>query len=229
MKLGIDISSLDDIDYSLLKKNNISFVIIKGDTSFNKHYYNLLKNKIDIGVYFESKAKCKSELVKEVDTLLNILDDKVFSYPIFLSITNLDTNIEEVIKYYDFVLKREGYYFGIYSNLSIYKSILNKYDYEYWISIYDDKKPDIKLGIWQNTNDFYLGKSKLRLSYSYKDYSKIIKEKYLNNNYDFKPDVYIIKKGDTINKISKKYNIQKEILKNNISLEPGSTINIDNL
>lgn len=230
MKLGIDISSLDDIDYSLLKKNNISFVIIKVDTSFNKHYYNLIKNKIDVGVYFESNAKCKNDLIKEVDTLLNLIDDKVFSYPIFLSITNLNTNIDEVIKYYDLILKREGYYFGIYSNLSIYKSILDKYDYDYWISIFDDKKPNIKLDIWQNKNDYYLGKSKVRLSYSYKDYPKIIKEKYLNNNYDFKPNIYIIKKGDTLNKISKKYNIPKEILlKNNISLEPGSIINIDNL
>ena len=97
MKLGIDISSLDDIDYSLLKKNNISFVIIKVDNSFNKHYYNLIKNKIDVGVYFESNAKCKNDLVKEVDTLLNLIDDKVFNYPIFLSITNLNTNIDEVI------------------------------------------------------------------------------------------------------------------------------------
>ncbi|MBR2712895.1 MAG: LysM peptidoglycan-binding domain-containing protein, partial [Bacilli bacterium] len=46
-------------------------------------------------------------------------------------------------------------------------------------------------------------------------------------NYDIKPSIYIVRKGDTLNKIAKMFNIPVEELDNN-KIYPGQILIIDN-
>lgn len=257
-KFGIDISTWqDDLNYDLATKQGVKFAIIRAgfsktkDNRFEKHYENAKKQNWDLGAYWYSYAKTKEEAKEEANKFLEVIKNKSFNYPLYLdieddSLSSLGKNtLNDIIKAFGDVIEKNGYYFGIYTNINWYKNIisgseLNK-KYDWWIASWGSSAPNnIDYGIWQNTSSYVIGNNNVDSDYCYKDYPKIIKDKGLNHldsdervdNIDIKPSVYIVKKGDTLSEIANMYNTtyQKLAKYNNISnpnlIYPGQEIRI---
>ncbi len=97
---GLDVSSqTQQINYKLLKENNIDFVMLRAgftdydknktkrkDKLFNYNYKLAKKYRLNIGVYYTSNAVTLKEAKEEIDYFLNIIKDKVFDYPVTIQI-----------------------------------------------------------------------------------------------------------------------------------------------
>ncbi|MBP3635350.1 MAG: hypothetical protein J6J17_02670 [Bacilli bacterium] len=95
---GLDISSqTDKIDINKIKENNIEFIMLRAgftdynkgktrntDTDFEENYKLAKKYKLNMGVYYESRAVTIEEAKEEIDYFLNIIKSKVFEYPVVL-------------------------------------------------------------------------------------------------------------------------------------------------
>lgn len=251
-KFGIDISTWqDNLDYSLCSNKGVKFAIIRAgfsttkDNRFEKHYDNASKQGWDIGAYWYSYAKSVSEAKEEANYFLSVIKGKKFTYPLYLdiednSISSLGKDtLNDIVEAFASVIEGAGYYFGVYTNINWYKNIisgsmLNK-KYDWWIAYWGSSAPtNIDYGIWQNTSSYEVGNSKIDSDYCYKDYPSIIKEAKLNHleDEDIKPNVYIVKSGDTLSGIASMYGTTyQELAKyNNIEnpnlIYPGEEIRI---
>jgi len=240
------------LDYDELVRNGVSFVIIRGgfsttkDNLFETHYNELKNRNINLGCYWYTYAKSVSEAKSEAYKFLEVVKNKEFNYPLYLdiedkSIAGLDRNtLNEIVKTFGSIIEGAGYYFGVYSNLNWYRNIisgkeLNK-KYDWWIAYWGDNAPNnIDYGVWQNSSDYNLRGRNIDSDYSFKDYPSIIKNNKLNHLgevIDIKPNVYIVKKGDTLIKIANLYNMNyKDLARyNNIEnpnlIYPGQEIKI---
>ena len=256
-KFGIDISTWQgSLDYNLATEKGVDFAIIRGgfsttkDDKFEKHYSNAKDQNWDVGCYWYSYAKSKEEAIEEANAFLNVVKGKEFNYPLFLDIedptqANLGRNIlNDIVEAFGEVIEKAGYYFGVYTNLNWYRNIisgtmLNK-KYDWWIACWSNSAPNnIDYGVWQNSSSFIIGNYNVDSDYCYKDYPSIISSRGLNhldenNSIDIKPNVYIVKKGDTLSGIANMYNTTYQELAsyNNISnpnlIYPGQEIRIPN-
>lgn len=126
------------------------------------------------------------------------------------------------------VIEEHGYYVGIYAsthwlNRKLDMNVLKRYDI--WIAHWNVEKPTYKgeYSIWQ-----YSSKGKVNgisgnvdLDYVYKAYPDLIRERGLNHldpisfeDINLKDKIYIVKKGDTLSCIAKKYNTTYQELAN---------------
>lgn len=102
-KHGIDVSTYQgNIDWSLVKKQNIDFAIIRAgyrgygvssdgtdgklvtDKYFNKNMQGAIFNGIDVGVYFFTQAKNEVEAIAEARYTLDLVKDYNITYPIVI-------------------------------------------------------------------------------------------------------------------------------------------------
>lgn len=254
-KFGIDISTWqDNLNYSLATSQGVKFAILRAgfsttkDNQFEKHYNNAKEQGWDLGAYWYSYASSKEEAISEANTFLSTIKGKRFTYPLYLdiedsSVSNLGKDtLNEIVNAFAKVIEDAGYYFGVYTNINWYKNIisgseLNK-KYDWWIAYWGDSKPTgIDYGIWQNTSSYLVGNDRIDSDYCYKDYPSIIKNAKLNHldnesNQEIKPNVYIVKKGDTLSKIASLYGLTYQYLAsyNNIInpnlIYPGEVIKI---
>ena len=254
-KFGIDISTWqDNLNYSLATSQGVKFAILRAgfsttkDNQFEKHYNNAKEQGWDLGAYWYSYASSKEEAISEANTFLSTIKGKRFTYPLYLdiedsSVSNLGKEtLNEIVNAFAKVIEDAGYYFGVYTNINWYKNIisgseLNK-KYDWWIAYWGDNKPTgIDYGIWQNTSSYLVGNDRIDSDYCYKDYPSIIKNAKLNHldgedKQEIKPNVYIVKKGDTLSKIASLYGLTYQYLAsyNNIInpnlIYPGEVIKI---
>ncbi len=257
-KFGIDISTWQDgLDYSLASSQGVKFAILRAgfsdtkDNRFEEHYSNAINQGWDVGAYWYSYASNKEEAINEANTFLNVIKGKKFTYPIYLDIEDPSMSylgrdtLNEIVETFGSIIENAGYYFGVYTNLNWYRNIIsgkelnNKYDW--WIACWSSSAPDnVDYGIWQNTSSYVIGNQNVDSDYCYKDYPTIIKENGLNHldnsepsiPDDIKPNVYIVKSGDTLSEIAEMYNTTYQELAryNNISnpdlIYPGEEIRI---
>lgn len=256
IKKGIDISHHQgDIDFNKLK-GSIDFAMVR--TSYgNFHFDKKYKRNIDglesinvpYGLYHFSYATNKEEAKKEAQGFINIIKNYKPLYPVVIDIesSSRTENVKkdtlvDIANTFCKMVEDAGYYVMIYSNLYYFETklnsnTLNKYDK--WVAEWRDKLTySGDCGMWQ-----YSSKGKkpgingnVDLDEAFKDYPKIIKEENLNNynNSSSTNDNinYVVKKGDTLSGIAKKYNTtyQKLAKYNNISnpnkIYPGQIIKI---
>ena len=92
-KKGMDLSRYDgDVDFSLMKKRGVDFVILRcysywtKDARFDEYYEGAAANGIAIGSYNYMYATTKAEAEKEAKETIAALDGRKLEYPHFLDV-----------------------------------------------------------------------------------------------------------------------------------------------
>lgn len=230
---GIDVSKWNGkIDWKKVKESGIDFAMIRtgyGSKSPNqideKFKYNIegaKENGIDVGVYHYSYANSSTNAKEEAEFCLEIIKDYKLEYPVCydiedksIAIYNRQTKTDMCISFCD-TIEMAGYYAMVYCNLDWIKNhlfedkILIRYDL--WLAQWGAKNPSVACGIWQTSETGEVNgiNGNVDTDISYKDYKSIISKAKLNNfnKHNDNIDVgttYIVKKGDTLWDISKKY------------------------
>lgn len=203
MKKGIDVSSHQKIINWDIVKDQIDFAIIRcgfgnnitsqDDTYWKRNADECTRLGIPFGVYLYSYAVNLDQAQSEVEHTLRLIKDYKLEYPVFLDVEDktqmaLPTNdLLNIVKHYCDALENNGYYVGIYANLSTFNgklnsSILDSYDkwVAQWSSEFNYKKP---AGMWQNTSSAKINgiETNVDADIAFYDYPEIIKNAGLNH------------------------------------------------
>ena len=207
---GIDVSKWQGgFDFDKAKSEGVKFAILRGayhmtkDSRFESYYAACKKRNIPVGVYLYSMAKNVSEARKEADFLISdVLQGKKFEYPIYMDVEDKvqlslgKKLLTEIVVAFCERLEDAGYYVGIYSSASYFKTYLDESKlkaYDKWVAQWSSKCTyGDSFGMWQfggETN--VLRSNKIAgvtcdQNYAYKDYPTIIKKAKLNG-YGAKP------------------------------------------
>ena len=172
------------------------------ETTFEVDYSGARAAGLDIGVYFYTYAKNVSEIKKDAEFLVSILDGKKFEYPIYLdledeSLADIEPSIltEMCVTFFS-ILQQNGYYTGLYVNNEWLNNILQTEKmldlFEIWYArypknvtsyVWDVEKYGAHLGMWQYTDKGSLAaipEIDIDMNYAYKDYPTLIAKLGLN-------------------------------------------------
>lgn len=209
-KFGIDISVWqppNSIDYDTLAKE-VDFVILRAgftghnngkdprnfniDRHFERHYSELSRRGVPIGVYWYGGAKTKAEADKEIELLMKAISGKKLAYPVYYDVEENLTHgklskqsLTEIVEYWCATVEAKGYYVGIYASLNWFR---NKLDsdrlsrFDFWLAHWNVAAPAFPVNLWQFKDDGHLTahKGNLDFNYSYADYPSMIKKAGLN-------------------------------------------------
>lgn len=202
---GIDVSSWQkEVDFSQLKKEGITFVILrigttKGkDSDFEKYYREAKHAGLDIGCYFYTYATDVLTAEKDAQNVIKWLRNKKMQYPVYIDVEDdclLELSTDErmeICERYRQTLEEEKYLVGIYSNSNWYDQYLNYNlileNYEVWTANWSDTgKADKDMSnlcrVWQYTSAGKTKaiKGKVDMNISYFDYPTYVKENGYNN------------------------------------------------
>lgn len=97
---------ISNIDFNEIKKNNIKMIFIRlgytsygktkeklKDCRFNINYNNIIKHKIPVGLYYESRAVTTKEAKEEAEYFLQLLKENNLSNPISVLISDTHSTI----------------------------------------------------------------------------------------------------------------------------------------
>lgn len=204
-KFGIDISKWQG-DFPLssaVAQDGVTFAIIKcggsdngvyTDKQFENNYRKCKEAGINVGAYWFSKALSVEEAKRDAEYTYKLLKGKQFDLPIYIDVENKTQlgigkdKLTAVIDAYCSYLEKLGYFVGIYSSSSFFKTYMNDdylKKYAHWIAAWGTNKPD-GAGIWQfggETNRIRSNKIQgmtVDQDYLYVDYPTVIKNKKLN-------------------------------------------------
>ena len=201
---GIDVSKWQgDFDFEKAKDEGIKFAILRGayacgkDIKFEQYYKACKALDIPVGVYHYSMAKNVTEARTEANFLIeNILKGKQFEYPIYMDVEDKvqsalgKEKLTDIVTAFCDTVERAGYYVGIYSSTSFFKTYMNLNElerFDKWVAQWTKActYPG-DYGMWQfggETNKIRSNKVAgvvCDQNYAMKDYPKIIKDKGLN-------------------------------------------------
>ena len=201
---GVDISGANgNVDFNILKKNGISFVMINLGNNFADNVKKAETVGMPWGAYYYTYSTSATEDKEELDKILSRLKGKKPTYPIAIDIEDSDgykqrhggwnyTNVSRNAKYMLEGLEKAGYYPMLYTGFEeienyIDKAIWTKYDM--WFAHWAKKcgYTGNNLTMWQfggETNLIcspYIGGAIFDQNYCYKDYPTIIKNGGYNN------------------------------------------------
>ena len=201
---GIDVSKWQgNFDFKKAMSEGVKFAILRGAYSCGKDskfdsYYNTCKSLgLPVGVYHYSMAETVKEAVEEANFLINnVLKGKQFEYPVYMDVEDKvqrvlgkDLLTDIVIAFCD-TLEKDGYYVGIYSSSSFFKTYMHESKlerFDKWIAQWS-KSCTYKgnYGMWQFGGETNLIRKNIVADvvcdqdYAYYDYPSIMKEKGLN-------------------------------------------------
>lgn len=171
-KFGIDISVWQgDFNLERAKRDGVEFVILKGgggddglyvDRRFDENYKKAKSLNMPVGVYWFSRALTINDAKSEADFFYkNCLRGKKFELPVFIDVENRTQlsigkrMLTDVIKTWCKDLTGRGWYAGIYSSLSYFRSYMydsELSDFPHWVAQWstqlDYAHKDI-CGVWQ--------------------------------------------------------------------------------
>ncbi len=232
---GIDISSHNgEVDMEKVKKSGIEFVIIRLgygknqnqiDKRFMENYNNAIKVNIPVGIYLYSYALGCADAKKEAELVINFIKNFKIEYPIFLDMEDTDNykskrnvgndTLVDICETFCNAIEDAGYYAGIYANLDWFNNKLNdeRLDrFDKWVAHWSDNcNYEKDFGMWQFTAKGTVDgvKGNVDLNYAFKDYKNIIRNARLNNLNIMKNE-HIVKEGENLSTIAKKYNVSWE-------------------
>jgi GH25 family lysozyme M1 (1,4-beta-N-acetylmuramidase) len=201
---GITVSHLqEDIDWNLVKNNNISFAILRigwmiGEQGVIDPYFEINYNKakaigIQVGAYIESESFSVGESEIEAYRVLKELEGKKFEWPIFFDVHPGIENWGDSKKRFNTfmnILKQNNYYCGIRSTAKVLSEKFkdNNNEYAYWVAEYNKEfwDDDISLfddwGIWQYSSNGSVDgiNGDVDMNYARIDYPDIIISKGFN-------------------------------------------------
>ena len=197
-KKGVDISKWNgDVNFEMLKRNGISFVMIGMGDMFNENVAKAEKAGMPWGAYFYTYSINAAQDKGELETILSRLKGKKPTMPIALDVEDSDDykkncgawtydRVTQNTKYILEGLAKAGYYPMLYTGFEeienyLPESIWKKYDM--WWAQWSSKcgYPGNNLGMWQfggETNYIcspYIEGETFDQNYCYKDYPTIIK------------------------------------------------------
>lgn len=199
---GIDISVYQgSVDFNAVKESGISFVILRAgitgfgvDSNFEQYYNDALSAGLDIGCYYYTYSTTVEDISADADELLEIIEGKTFTYPVFLdfeeeafqSADMIDTNTEMINTFCD-KIKQSGYYPGVYTSISVYNNYIESISlgntWDFWIASYDDYTyesdeyhSDFSMWQYSNTGSVNGINADVDLDVSYVDYPSVINE-----------------------------------------------------
>lgn len=203
------------------------------DPKFEQYYSNAKAQGLNVGVYLYTMATNSTQARAEANYLYNyVLKGKLFDMPIYIDIEDAtqkklskDTNTS-IVKTFCDTLEAKGYFAGVYSSKSFYDTHL--YDnllqrYAHWIAQWSTACTYRgTYGLWQFGGETNLIRTNkvagvtCDQDYMLVDYPSIIKKAgkngYAKNSVVQKvvnkvtaKEYYIVKKGDNLTKIAKKY------------------------
>lgn len=205
-KFGIDISKWqgdfpidkaiqsDGVEFAIIKAGGSDKTVPYTDVKFEKNYYNCKKAGIPVGAYWYSKAMNTGDAQRDAEYFYKLLQGKQFELPVYIDVEEKaqlslgKDNVTEIIDCFLSYLEKRGYYVGIYSSSSYFKTYMNDdylKKYAHWIAAWGTKKPE-GAGIWQfggETNKIRSNKIQgmtVDQDYLFVDYPTVIKSKKLN-------------------------------------------------
>lgn len=196
---GIDVSAYNgNIDWKTVADYGMGFAILriteksnKTDSTFEQNYTGCISNNIPVGVYKYSYATTITEIQKEAETVVSVLNRRKLDYPVFLDIEDdcqevLSKNLMmQMIDAFRAIIIKAGYKFGIYTGLYWYQHQLpdGAKKYDCWLASYpsqDDGTMQIRLKPTQGIGWQYSSKARIPgiagnvdRSVFYKDYIAI--------------------------------------------------------
>lgn len=194
---GIDVSSYQgSINFDKVKAGGVDVVIIKAGEAYSKHgkfetYYNNARAAgMKIGAYWYSHATNTAEAIKEADACASAIAGKMFEYPIYLDVEEIETfesgKTSDIIAAFIERIKTKGFFGGFYcstyfTNTYINSTVRNKYPA--WIADYRAKcYYSGNYGMWQYGAKTVAGVQNLcDVNEVYADYTNTIKSLGLNN------------------------------------------------
>ena len=200
---GVDISVWNgDVDFEMLKRNGISFVMIGMGNRFAENVQKAEAAGMPWGGYFYTDSVSPAEDEEELAKILDRLKGKRPTYPIAIDVEDDGTkaakggwnyaNVKRNAKFLLEGLEKAGYYPMLYTGFEeienyIDESVWRKYDM--WWAQWATRcgYPGDNLGMWQfggETNYIcspYIEGEIFDQNYAYKDYPTIIKSGGLNN------------------------------------------------
>lgn len=200
---GIDVSSYQgSIDWEDVAEYGMGFAILritekgnKTDSRFEENYQGCKQYGIPVGVYKYSYALSVSEIQKEAQGVIDVLDGRKLQFPVWLDLEDAsqrslsDSALMTLIKTFWSVVTAAGYKFGIYCNMDWYENVIPeeaKGKYDFWIARYpaqDDGwlqerlRPSVGVG-WQYSSKAVIPgiPTKVDRNVFYKDYKDTDKE-----------------------------------------------------
>lgn len=172
-KFGIDVSHWQgSFDFARAKsKEGVEFAVIKAggadaglykDSQFEANYKKCEECGLPKGAYFYGNARSVADAKKEAEYFLALLKGKRYEYPVFYDvegsmITKNDRNtLTQIVKAFCSAVEAAGYWVGIYSSESFFKSEMNDGEltrYSHWVARWGKSKPVPASGaetqIWQ--------------------------------------------------------------------------------
>lgn len=200
---GVDLSHWNgNVDFNVLKRNGVSFAILKAggdegnfykDSCYNKNYNSAKQHGIYVGAYYFVGRNFTTSAVglKDAKHFVSLLRGKTFEMPVIVDIevtpvTMRNGSTDAAIAFCR-ELENCSYYAMIYaSDISGFKDRLNLdklVAFDKWVAKYGSNPVYVKeYGIWQYSSKgtFPGHKGFFDLNYAYKNYPQIIKKNHLN-------------------------------------------------
>ena len=227
----------------------------KKDTAFESNYNKAKQAGLGVGVYWWTRAVNEAQAKEEAEILIrDCLKGKQFEYPIYIdvedkSLANLGKlKVDAIITSACQTLEANGYFAGFYMNKDWYTNKCNGAElakrFTSWVAYWTSKEQDYPM--WQfggETNKIRSNKVAgvvCDQDYCFTDFPSTIKNAGLNGF--GKPQIqpapapkpvptkYVVKKGDNLTMIAKKYGttVDKLVKKNNIKnpnlIYPGQVL-----
>lgn len=205
------------------------------DQEFERHYQGFQSVQIPVGVYWYSCAYTEEEAKEEARKTLEFIQNKKIDLPVFLDVEdNHNINQEgcskenqvtigrnrltNVVKAYLEEIEKHGYRAGIYASAYWFQTRLNLEqlrNYEIWVAHWNVDQPSFngEYAIWQYTSNGQVNgiSGRVDLNKVYKDYTMKNSSNLTEPNK--KSDIiYIVKSGDTLSGIAKRYQTTYQVL-----------------
>lgn len=195
---GVDVSEFNgQVDYSVLSKSGIEFVIIRSgygsdypgqqDKYFEKNVRAAETAGIPWGVYHYSYAKSFAGGKSEASHVLRLLGDNIPPYGVWFDMedeTILKGDLVGAATGFCETIEAAGLYVGIYASANWWKKYLTSdtFDrWDKWVAQYNNTlqfgTPGKNVGIWQYTDSLVIGGKKFDANYAYRDYPAITQKK----------------------------------------------------
>lgn len=212
---GIDVSSHQGVINWEQVKSQVDFAIIRCGFGVNKPEYDdkqfiynaneCTRLGIPFGVYLYSYASNIENAKSEAEHTLRLIQNYKLEYPVFYDVEDpqyqagLSNDIlTQICTTYCDAMEQAGYYVGIYSSLSWFRTKLNSKElnrFDKWVAQWNQvDQADFIHGMWQYTSDGRVAgiNGRVDMDIAYYDYPAVIKRAGLNGfpkpDPDPKPD-----------------------------------------
>ena len=174
-EFGIDVSTHQgNFNFKKAKSEGVKFAILKAggsdggfykDKRFEDNYKKAKAQNLNVGAFYFSSAKTKTQGINEAKQFISYLKGKQFELPVYIDVENSKAckhstdnkqGLTEAIIGFCDTMEKADYWVGIYANLDFFKNYM--YDkklqkYAHWVAQWSKqctyKGDDGVLGMWQ--------------------------------------------------------------------------------